>query len=206
MADICDRSIQHDFGFDCANPPAAGLENEVLLINFDDIDRVASVVTTTPAANGVGASVVLQKLVLKAGKKANTIQQVKTSFNGTNVAQVDGTYTTGFTHTFAFVSFDRSPQAKQAIADMVNTRTVAVVVNKSVTGESKYEVMGWYTGLGGTATVSQDYVDSAGAAAIAITLVSDQEPTLPLSFYDTDLETTAAAFEALKTATPAEAE
>lgn len=203
MADICDRSIAHDFGFDCENPPAAGLENEALLINFDDIDRISSVVKTTPAADGVGASVVLQKLVLKAGKRAYSVRQAKDSFNGTAVAQVEGTYSTGFNHTFAFVSFDRSPAAKQAIANMVNTRTVAVIVNKSLTGESKYEVMGWYTGLGATATVSQDYVASESAGAIPITLVSGQEPTLPLSFYDTDAETTAAAFESLKTATEA---
>lgn len=206
MADICDRSILHDFGYDCENPPAAGLEKEALLINFDDIDRVASVVTTTPAANGKGPKVVLTKLVLKTGKKANSIMQVKTSFTGTAVAQADGTYTTGFNHTFAFVSFDRSPEAKQAIANMVNTRTVAVIVNKTAPDESKYEVMGWYTGLGATATVTQDYVDSAAAGAIPITLVSDIEPTLPLSFYDTDLEATEAAFNSLKTAGEAAAE
>lgn len=48
--------------------------------------------------------------------------------------------------------------------------------------------------------MTQDYVASESAGAIPITLVSDSEPTLPLSFYDTDLETTAAAFESLKTA------
>ena len=199
MSDICDRSILHDFGYDCENPNAAGLEKEALLINFDDIDRVASVVTTTPATGQQGAKPVLTKLVLKTGKKANTIVQVKDSFSGTAVAQADGTYTTGFNHTFAFVSFDRSPAAKQAIANMVNTRTVAVVVNKTAPDDSKYEVFGWYSGLGATATVTQDYVAAEGVGAIPITLVSGLEPALPLSFYDTDLETTAAAFDALKT-------
>lgn len=199
MSDICDRSILHDFGYDCENPNAAGLEKEALLINFDDIDRVASVVTNTPATGQQGAKTVLTKLVLKAGKKANTIVQVKDSFSGTAVAQADGTYTTGFNHTFAFVSFDRSPAAKQAIANMVNTRTVAVVVNKTAPDDSKYEVFGWYSGLGATATVTQDYVAAEGVGAIPITLVSGLEPALPLSFYDTDLETTAAAFDTLKT-------
>ena len=39
MANTCDTNIAHDFIYDCENPPAAGLENEALLINWDDIDR-----------------------------------------------------------------------------------------------------------------------------------------------------------------------
>lgn len=192
MANTCDTNIAHDFIYDCENPPAAGLENEALLINWDDIDRAQCAFNETQPN-------VLETLVLKSGKKANIVQQRKTSFNGTAIAQVEGTYSTGTTQTFAFAVFENSADAKANIEKMLNGKFIAIVQNSSGAEDARYEILGWYTGLK-TPTLSKDYVAEESAGVYAITLASGNEPGLPVSFFDTDLDTTATAYEALKTA------
>lgn len=192
MANTCDTNIAHDFIYDCENPPAAGLENEALLINWDDIDRAQCAFSETQPN-------VLETLVLKTGKKANIVQQRKTSFNGTAIAQVEGTYSTGTTQTFAFAVFENSADAKANIEKMLNGKFIAIVQNSSGAEDSRYEVLGWYTGLK-KPTLAKDYVAEESAGVYAITLASGNEPSLPVSFFKTDLDTTATAYEALKTA------
>ena len=190
----CDTSVIHDFLYDCENPPVAGLEDTALLINRADIDFTKSVISADSPN-------IITSIVLKAGKKANVVQQRKTSFTGTNVAQVEGTYSVGTTQTFAFVAFSNSAEEKAAIDNILNGSFIAVIQNKSAADNAKYEVLGWNTGLK-TPTLTKDYVAEESAGVYAITLASGQEPHLPMSFFDTDLETTAAAFEALQTAAP----
>lgn len=187
----CDTSINHDFLYDCDNPPVAGLDDIALLINRSDIDFIKS--TINAEHNNI-----IESIVLKAGKKANVVQQRKTSFTGTNVAQVEGTYSVGTTQTFAFVAFANSAEEKAALDNILNGSFVAIIKNKSAADNAKYEVLGWATGLQ-TPTLTKDYVAEESAGVYAITLASGQEPKLPMSFFKTDLATTEAAFEALQT-------
>lgn len=193
MAKNCDTSVTHDFSYDCENPPVAGLEDEALLINRADIDFAKCTYDETNKN-------IIKSIVLKAGKKANVVQQRKESFNGTKVEQVEGTYSVGTTQTFAFVAFANSADEKAALENILNGSFVAVVKNKSAADNSRYEVLGWNTGLK-TPTLSKDYVAEESAGVYAVTLASGQEPRLPMSFFATDLETTEEAFESLKSAT-----
>lgn len=193
MAKNCDTSVIHDFSYDCENPPVAGLEDEALLINRADIDFAKCTYDETNKN-------IIKSIVLKAGKKANVVQQRKESFNGTKVEQVEGTYSVGTTQTFAFVAFANSADEKTALENILNGSFVAVVKNKSAADNSRYEVLGWNTGLK-TPTLSKDYVAEESAGVYAVTLASGQEPRLPMSFFATDLETTEEAFESLKSAT-----
>lgn len=186
---ICDTSVIHDFLYDCDNPPVAGLEDEALLINRADIDFTASKVEKN----------VISSLVLKTGKKANVVQQRKDSFTGTAVEQVEGTYSNGTTQTFAFVAFANTADEKVALENMLNGSFVAVIKNKAAADDSRYEVLGWNTGLK-TPTLSKDYVAEESAGVYAVTLASGQEPRLPMSFYAGSLQATDSAFDALKTA------
>lgn len=188
----CDTSVIHDFLYNCENPPVAGLEDEALLINRSDIDFTKS---TTDADNPN----IITSIVLKAGKKANLVQQRKDSFNGTKVDQVEGTYSNGTTQTFAFVAFANSAAEKAALENMLNGSFVAVIKNKAAADNSRYEVLGWNTGLK-TPTLTKDYVAEESAGVYAVTLASGQEPRLPMSFYAGTLEETDAAFASLQTA------
>lgn len=192
----CDTSVNHDFLYDCEKPPVAGLEDIALLINRADIDFTKSKIDADNPN-------IITSLVLKAGKKANLVQQRKTSFNGTKVDQAEGTYSNGTTQVFAFVSFANSAKEKAALEKMLNGSFVAVVQNKTAADDSKYEVLGWNTGLSNP-TLTKDYVSKESEGLYAITLTSDQEPHLPMSFYAGSLEATDAAFNALQTAQEAE--
>lgn len=192
----CDTSVVHDFLYDCANPPVAGLEDDALLINRADIDFTKSKIDADNPN-------IITSLVLKAGKKANLVQQRKDSFNGTKVDQVEGTYSNGTTQTFAFVAFANSADEKAALEKMLNGSFVAVIKNKTAADNSRYEVLGWNTGLK-TPTLTKDYVAEESAGVYAVTLASGQEPRLPMSFYAGSLEATDAAFNALQTAQEAE--
>lgn len=191
----CDTSVIHDFLYDCENPPVAGLEDNALLINRADIDF-------TKSATDADNPNIITSIVLKAGKKANLVQQRKDSFNGTKVDQVEGTYSVGTTQTFAFVSFANSAEEKAALEKMLNGSFVAVIQNKAAADDSKYEVLGWNTGLK-TPTLTKDYVAEESAGVYAVTLASGQEPRLPMSFYAGTVEETDAAFAALQTAAAA---
>lgn len=188
----CDTSVIHDFLYDCENPPVAGLEDDALLINRADIDF-------TKSATDADNPNIITSIVLKAGKKANLVQQRKDSFNGTKVDQVEGTYSVGTTQTFAFVAFANSAEEKAALEKMLNGSFVAVIKNKTAADNSKYEVLGWNTGLK-TPTLTKDYVAEESAGVYAVTLASGQEPRLPMSFYAGTVEETDAAFAALQTA------
>lgn len=191
----CDTSVIHDFLYDCENPPVAGLEDDALLINRADIDF-------TKSATDADNPNIITSIVLKAGKKANLVQQRKDSFNGTKVDQVEGTYSVGTTQTFAFVAFANSAEEKAALEKMLNGSFVAVIKNKTAADNSKYEVLGWHTGLK-TPTLTKDYVAEESAGVYAVTLASGQEPRLPMSFYAGTVEETDAAFAALQTAAAA---
>lgn len=191
----CDTSVIHDFLYDCENPPVAGLEDDALLINRADIDF-------TKSATDADNPNIITSIVLKAGKKANLVQQRKDSFNGTKVDQVEGTYSVGTTQTFAFVAFANSAEEKAALEKMLNGSFVAVIQNKAAADDSKYEVLGWNTGLK-TPTLTKDYVAEESAGVYAVTLASGQEPRLPMSFYAGTVEETDAAFAALQTAAAA---
>lgn len=191
----CDTSVIHDFLYDCENPPVAGLEDDALLINRADIDF-------TKSATDADNPNIITSIVLKAGKKANLVQQRKDSFNGTKVDQVEGTYSVGTTQTFAFVAFANSAEEKAALEKMLNGSFVAVIKNKTAADNSKYEVLGWNTGLK-TPTLTKDYVAEESAGVYAVTLASGQEPRLPMSFYAGTVEETDAAFAALQTAAAA---
>lgn len=166
-----------------------------MLINRADIDF-------TKSATDADNPNIITSIVLKAGKKANLVQQRKDSFNGTKVDQVEGTYSVGTTQTFAFVAFANSAEEKAALEKMLNGSFVAVIKNKTAADNSKYEVLGWNTGLK-TPTLTKDYVAEESAGVYAVTLASGQEPRLPMSFYAGTVEETDAAFAALQTAAAA---
>lgn len=188
----CDTSVVHDFLYDCEKPPVAGLEDEALLINRADIDFTKSTIDAEMPN-------IITSLVLKAGKKANLVQQRKDSFNGTNFALAEGTYSNGTKQIFAFASFSNSAKEKLALEKILNGSFVVVIHNKSAADDSKYEVLGWNTGLKVTQE-NKDYVAEESAGVVAAQISSGNEPHLPMSFYAGSLEETDAAFKSLQTA------
>ena len=173
----------------CENS-APGLDNELVLINFDDVDRSGSTV------NGN----VISALVLKDGKNGYHYTTERNGFDGDSPLN-KGTYKTGFNHQIVARVFLRSQKNKDEINALAASRVIAVVKNNdTVNAETKYEVYGWDTGL-----VLNDFsapTTDGDGIIYTLTLGTDEnqrENQLPKSFYKESLAATETAFKALYT-------
>lgn len=139
----CTGNITADILFDCANAPVGGIEQDVLIINSNDIDRTA---TTFDATNPV----LITNLALKDGKTAYKLTGVKQS-NGKACELVKKENAPDkFKHTFNGVIFNPSAaNKKQASALSKGAKYVVVVEQKwkGVNSLDAFEVLGINSGL-----------------------------------------------------------
>lgn len=171
----------------CQNS-APGLEAELLLINFDDVDRTQSVVTGN----------VISDLILKTGKTGYHYTSEKNAFEGDSPLN-KGTYRTGFNHSLILRAFLKNQNVKDEINALAKSRFIAVTKNKdTVSGETKFEVYGWENGLE-LSDLSAPTTDGDGVIyTITIATGENQrESELPKSFYKTSVDATQTAYEAL---------
>lgn len=184
----------------CGKQALAGTGQKVILINFEDIDKTLSEV--------VGD--VINSIVLKSGKHAYAFTSLEDSTVG-DFALNKGTYFNSWNHNLPLNIFTKSEASKKFMNLSAGARVVAVVENKEIgtasvggvvaTGEVKYEVYGWDSGL--------ELLEATGSTAIADGVVfapkfgtgeKSKENSIPRSFFDTDLTTTEAALTALTAA------
>lgn len=166
----------------------AGIEADIVLINFDDVDRANSSVT-----DGV-----ISTLALLSAKNAYRYTSHKNSFEAT-VALNKGTYLNSFVHGAVVRIFTKTQDAKDELNKLANGKVIAVVKNSdSQNDETKYEVYGWENGL----VMSDLQAASTDADGVLYTfnLSSDdnaRESQLPLSYFSSTLAATETALEAL---------
>lgn len=166
---------------------AVGLDNEIYVINFDDIDRSTSV-----EADGV-----ISTLTLNSGANAYKYTSNAKAFEGTSALN-KGTYATSHTHSVIGRVFTNSQDIKSQLNKLAQGRFVVIVKNLNNVDAVKYEVYGWNNGLVASA-LDKNSADGDGVF-YSFTLASDdaaREGDLPKSFFKTDLATTEAALEAL---------
>lgn len=181
----------------CGKQALAGTGARVIFINFEDIDRELSVVTNN----------VITEIVLKNGKKAYAFTSLEDSTVG-DFALNKGTWFNTWNHNLPLNIFTKSEASKEFMNLGAGARVVAIVENKEIgtalsggvvkTGEVKYEVYGWDSGL--------ELLEATGSTAIADGVVfnpkfgtgeKSKENSIPRSFFNTDLTTTEAALAAL---------
>lgn len=175
---------------DCQNS-TPGLESELVLINFDDVDRSESVVTGN----------VISDLILKETKKGFLYTSEKNAFEGDSPLN-KGTYRTGFNHSLILRAFLKSQLTKDEINALAKTRVIAVAKNKDTAiSETKYEVYGWENGLE-LNDLSAPTTDGDGVI-YTITLgtgENQRESELPKSFYKESAAATETAYKSLYSA------
>lgn len=166
----------------------AGIQGDCVLINFDDWKAA----TITKSGNVISA------IALATGGHGYHIVSHDKAFTG-SYSMTKGTYVNGYVHQLVLRSFDRTQDVKDFVNVMTNGRFVALVINMDTTNDAtKYEVYGGDSGL----KVSASTFDSSNTDGVIneMTLASEDgelESRIPDSFYNTDLATTAAAYEAL---------
>jgi len=171
----CDRALSEDFLFDCDNPPLQGLTDVVALINYNDIDRVA---TTFDPLN----SQIVTSLVLKNDKRAYRLEGYKLANSAAAELVV------------------KEAPAVNAFPNMsLGAKLVAVVERKykGANQESAFMVFGYDSGMELT-TATYNSNENAGTMPFTVANPGDEEePKPPLIWLDTDYGTTLTAFEAL---------
>lgn len=181
----------------CGKQALAGTEADVILINFEDIDRSLSTL--------VGD--VLTEIVLKNTKKGFSFTSLEDATVG-DFAMNKGTYFNSWNHNLPLKIFTKSEASKAFMNKGAGARVVAIVKNKEIgtalsggvvtTGEVKYEVYGWDSGL--------EVLEATGTTAIADGVVYDikygtgeksKENSIPRSFFQSNLAETELAIAAL---------
>lgn len=171
----------------CKNSLAA-IEADIVLINFDDVDRDSSSVTGN----------VLSTLALKSSTYGYRFTSHKNAFEAT-VALNKGTYLNSFVHGAVARVFTKTQDAKDQLNKLANGKVIAIVKNSdNQNDETKYEVYGWDNGL----VMSDLQAASTDADGVLYTfnLSSDdnaRESQLPLSYFSTTLAATETALESL---------
>ncbi len=181
----CAKIAANVVGASCS-PSVVGIEPEVVLINFEDIESV------TESGN------VVSGITLATGTHGYKYESAKNAFEA-SAALAAGTYLNKVTHQVIFRIFLKSQTIKDELDKMLNARLVAIVKNlDKATAAVRYEVYGLEAGL--TLSDLQSTSTDTDGVVYTGTLASEDgkgESTLPKSFFTTDYDTTKAAVDAL---------
>lgn len=194
----CDALIGRDITPNCTNPLVMGLEDAAIIINRDDVDFDSCTFDSTNKNQ-------LKTLVLKTGKRGYTITQLGQSFSGTGSAMVKGTYKNRFDNTFNFLISDNDTRVKEDIINLANGSFLVVFENKhknlskaTTPGDSIFEVMGFDAGLKAE-TIEELKYDEETQGGWLISLKETGSGRPALGWFNTNIATTRAAFDALLT-------
>ena len=194
MAKLCESLIAKAIDFACDDLIVRGLESDGLIINRSDIDFAA---TVFDAQNPN----IIKTLVLKTGKKGYEINQLgNTPFTGVQSTLEVGTYRNTWTHAIPIVVLSNTPDVAHNIIDGLSNGTFVVILRnkfKGTNGDAEYQVYGYTQGLVASEGTNDKYSEDTDGGWI-ITLQETGARMSAMFLYNTDAETTAAAYESLK--------
>lgn len=188
--------LTDDFTGDvCVNPPQAGLETTVKIINLVDIDKAATNATFNADKTIMG------ELILLATKTAITLTGFKLSNNVAFTIAEKENLPNSFVHTFSGVVVEFNAAARLNIRKLNSDVRVCVVVENKFKGtddEIAFEVYGYNAGMSLGADTTRSVTENNGTLQLSLTSVEgEEEPHEPYIMFDTDYATTKAVFDAL---------
>ena len=194
MAKLCESLIAKAIDFACDDLIVRGLESDGLIINRSDIDFAA---TVFDAQNPN----IIKTLVLKTGKKGYEVNQLgNTPFTGVQSTLEVGTYRNTWTHAIPIVVLSNTPDVAHNIIDGLSNGTFVIILRnkfKGSTGDAEYQVYGYTQGLVASEGTNDKYSEDTDGGWI-ITLQETGARMSAMFLFNTDAETTAAAYESLK--------
>jgi len=185
--------------YDCDNPPVAGVDQRLILINKADYDGATITYDVTVTS-------LITNIVLPSGTMGYAFQGVRTSLKPQSDFIPDE-ISVGYDHQVDFLVFDVSQTQKDNLQKMGVEKVVAVIQNMNVVGnaDSIFEVFGGGVGLE-LITNTRINGDQATLGVWSLSLKtsdnSGKEPKLPQSFFDTDFVTTKAKVDTLLIVSP----
>jgi hypothetical protein len=193
MPSTCSNLTKGVIAAVCGKTATSGLEDDVILLNYADVDKSASTI----------ANNVVSEIVMKSGKIGYIFTSYGKSFNDSGATFTKGTYRNTWIHNIMLRIFTKNEASKSFVNSLAEgSKIIAIVKNKEAGagGEVQYEVYGWDNGLTlneGTASVNMDdgivYSLNIGSEDTA------QEGSLPKSVFDTDTTTTELMLASLTT-------
>jgi GH15 family glucan-1,4-alpha-glucosidase len=189
---ICSK-ISAGLAFDCANPPIAGVDDLLIVINRDDWKNA----TITRDNNNPQ---LITDIVLASGVVAYTFEGKNNSIEPATEL-VKRPYSETYKHMIDFKAFVNTAAAKETIEKLAQGLYVGIVANnkKGASGAECYEVYGNDAGLQAT-VITRKLNDADTQGVYAITLSTPEksaEGNLPASLFKTDYATTKAIVDGL---------
>lgn len=192
MALNCEDKLSSDIAKNCDVKPIGGIEVNVVLIPFSDIDKATS---TLDGSNDL----IITNLATKSGTQGYFIEGIKQSQGASfELVKKEDSFD-AFKHSFAGVVLTPSSANKKALSEVSGgARYVAVVEKKwkGVTQADAFEVLGWDAGL----VISEMTWNTKESDGIIKFVVSSEdgyeEPDMTRNVLETDYATTKTAFDA----------
>lgn len=194
----CTGSLTANIEFDCLNAPVAGIEQNIVLINKEDIDITA---TTLDASNRL----LVTALELKTGKKGYKLTGVKQANSKAWELVKKENAPDKFKHTFSGVIFSPSLANKTQADNLSKGAKYVVVVEQTWKGEDNaeaFEILGYHSGL---ELVTMTNSSRENDNMIMFELASAdgfEESTMPKTLLDGDYAATKTVFNNLTVVTP----
>lgn len=185
----CTQLTQNIVAAVCDKQAVSGTGKRVILLNYDDIDRVLSSVENN----------VIKLLKMKGNKKGVSFTSHDDSTDG-DVSLKVGTYVNSWAHNATLRVFTKDEVSKDFVNKIAGAKVVAIIENNDIgaAGNTKYEVYGWDSGL--------EIAEGAGSTEMADGIVytlklgtsdKSRESSLPKSYFNTNLATTETALNSL---------
>lgn len=197
MGTLCDTLIKSDIAFACDDAAVRGLEGDGIIINRKDIDFAATVFDDKRKN-------IIKTMALRPGKKGYAVQQLGNSpFTGTKSTLEVGTYRNTWQHEIPIAVLANSPDVAESVIDgLANGSFVVILRNKhkGADGSAEFQVYGYAQGLTVSAGENDKYSEDTDGGWL-MTLQEKSAPKSALFYFNTDVKTTEAQFESLKTET-----
>lgn len=186
----CNSDITAGFSYNCETPPIAGIDSDIVLIPFDDINRA---LTTFNATNPL----LVTNLELNATKTGFLFQGIKQS-NGKNYALVLGeNLPNRFLHTITGKILNPSVENKNQLQKMASGGKYVAVIKQNWKGtlnKDAFEILGYDAGLE-LKEVTNNSTEESNTIVLSLgNLDGYEEPKLPYNLLKTDYAVTDALF------------
>jgi hypothetical protein len=188
MAD-CASLLTANILVDCDNLPIGGLDADLLIVNYDDVDFGALTFDTT-------TKTLCTNFQLKTGKVGFKVEGFKQSSGKLYSLVVKENAPNKYNHGIRGAVFNPTAAVKQQLQALGNGRFVAVVEQKwkGEDRESAFEILGLDSSLRITEMTNDSNANDNG---VLFTLGSEpnfEEPKIPYTLLMTDYATTKTAF------------
>tara|TARA_R110000803_G_scaffold149081_7_gene214553 strand:- start:2796 stop:3389 length:594 start_codon:yes stop_codon:yes gene_type:complete len=192
MALNCEDKLSSDIAKNCDVKPIGGIEVNVVLIPFEDVDKATSTIDGTN-------DLLITNLATKSGTQGYFIEGIKQSQGASfELVKKEDSFDK-FKHMFTGVVLTPSVANKKSLSEVSSgARYVAVVEKKwkGVTQADAFEVLGWDAGL----VISEMTWNTKESDGIIKFVVASEdgfeEPYMTKNVLETDYATTKTAFDA----------